>query len=310
MAKLNLNRLSLALVIGLVFVAVCNVAENVYSATESYITGEEMEEQRALSYASIGKCAAPKPEELEIPPEEAQTAYFDTQECVSSTSVANSMKSTDTMMSEVRSGGDVKKPHEKQETPTGGACSQSDKKVMAEQARYGANTDGLTEGKDGAETTASEPGSTAQYALISQNLQNCHEQTLTEMAQVGPSFNLYCKENPDLCSQTAQHWFAPVAVVKASTGFRNFSVYHADRVAKIEHSRTISRQVESRARQERATFDKYNYLSEALKAIADKNQEIDAKAQVQMAGIRGENPGEGLVEKFDQGGTAHNASAL
>jgi len=51
-------------------------------------------------------------------------------------------------------------------------------------------------------------------------------------------------------------------------------------------------------------------MTEAMKALADKNQEIDAKAEVQMAGIRGENPGEGLVEKFDQGGTSHNASAL
>jgi hypothetical protein len=309
MAKLNLNRLSLALVISLVFVAVANIAENVYSQV-SVLTDEETAEQRELSYASLGHCAAPNPEDLEVPVDEAQTDYLDTQACVSDTSVASSIKSNNEMMSEVRSSGGVKKPHDKQEKPDSSPCSKSDKKVMAEQARYGAKTEGLSEGKNGAETSSSKPGSTAQFALISQNLQTCHEQKLTEMAQVGPSFNLYCKENPDLCSQTAQRWYAPVAVVKASTGFRNFSVYHAERIFKIENSISTSRQIEARARSERAHFEKTNYMTEAMKALADKNQEIDAKAEVQMAGIRGENPGEGLVEKFDQGGTSHNASAL
>lgn len=310
MAKLNFNRLSLALVIGLVFVAVANVAENVYSAIDPYLTGEEQAEIREQQYGDLGACPAPTPEELEVPVEEKQTDYFDTQACVSDTSIAASIKSNNQMVSEARSSGGVKKPHEKQEKPESSPCSKSDKKTMAEQARYGAKTEGLSEGKDGAETTASKPGSTAQYALMSQNLQTCHEQTLNEMGQVGPSFNLYCKENPELCSQTAQRWYAPVAVVKASTGFRNFSVYHANRLTEIQNSISTSREVESRARLERGTFEKYNYLSEVTKAMADKDQEIDAKTEVQMAGIRGKKAGEGLVEKFDQGGTAHNASAL
>jgi len=294
----------MVLVLSLVIFAVGNIIENVYSAIDPYISDEEKAELREQRYADLGHCPAPKPEELEVPVEEVQKDYFDTQACVSDTSVASSIKSNNKMIKDVRASGGVKKPFEPVEKPSSSPCSKTDKKVIAEQARNGAKTEGLSEGKDGAETSANQPGSTAEYALVSQNLQTCHEQKMDEMGQVGPSFNLYCKENPEFCTQSASRWYAPIAVAQAQVGYRNFSTYHSKRVQEIETSKKESRQVEERARQERATYERYNYLSQALKTVADKSQEINAKAEVMMIAFQA------YVEKFDQGGTSHNATSL
>lgn len=310
MVKIKLKRFLAAMVFGLWAVGFVNLAQNVYSAIDPVLTEEERTERREDLYG-LGHCAAPDPTSLEVPVEEIQEAYLDTQACVSDTSVANSIKSTNQMMSEVRESGGVKKPHEKQEKPDSSPCSKSDEKVLAEQARYDAQTQGLLEGKNGAETMANNSGSTAEFALISQNLQTCHELKLREMGQVGPSFNFYCEENPEECeASTSTSWFAPVAVVQASAGLRNFSTWHAERISEINQSLDQSQRIEKRARQERATFERYNYLHQAFKTLADKDQEIRAKNEVLMTGFRGENPGEGLVEKFDQGGISHTANSL
>ena len=185
MAKLKLKRLQGVIVFGLLVFAMGNIIENVYSAIPAVLTGEEQEIQREERYASLGACPAPEPEALEVPVEDVQKEYFDAQACVSDTSVASAIKSTNKAMKELRSAGGVKKPFEPEEKPSSSPCSTSDKKALAEQARYGAQTEGLAEGKDGAETMANQPGSTAEYALISQNMQNCHEQTLAEMVKLG-----------------------------------------------------------------------------------------------------------------------------
>ena len=309
MAKLNARRALSTSVFLLFCVGMLNLAQNVYSAIEPILTDEERGELREERYA-LGHCPAPSPEELEVPIEEAQTDYFDTQACVSDTSIASSIKSTNQMMAEVRSSGDTQKPHKKLEKPDSSPCSKSDKKMLAEQSRNGAHTQGLTEGKDGAETAANMPGSMAEFALISQNLQTCHEQRIKEMTQVGPSFNFYCQENPDECPETAHRWLAPIAVVNASVSRQNFSLFHAERIANADAAIAESRAVERRARQERATYERYNYLHQAFAALADKDQQIRANNEVMMMGVRGENPGEGLVEKFQSGGVSHTANSL
>lgn len=309
MAKLNTKRFLLTTVTLLVCVAFVNLTHNVYSAITPIITEDEQAELREERYA-LGHCPAPEPEELEVSVEEAKAAYLETQTCVSDTSIASSIKSTNKMMSGLRDSGGVKQPYEKQEKPNSSPCSKSDKKVLAEQARYGAQTEGLMEGKDGAETTANREGSTAQYALMSQNLQICHEQKLAEMSQVGPSFNLYCKENPDECSQSASHWLAPVAVVQASLGFRNFSQFHAKRIENLAAAAAESAKVEARGRQERATYEQYNYLYQALATMADKEQEIRAKNKIMMEAVDGTSSGGGLKRKFQQGGVGHEAITI
>jgi len=139
MAKLNAKRFLLIMVTLLVCVAFVNFTQNVYSALTPIITEDEQTELREELYA-LGHCPAPEPEELEVPVEEAQEAYMETQACVSDTSIASSIKSTNKMMSGLRDSGGVKQPHEKLEKPDSSPCSKSDKKIMAEQARYGAQT--------------------------------------------------------------------------------------------------------------------------------------------------------------------------
>ena len=95
--------------------------------------------------------------------------------------------------------------------------------------------------------------------------------------------------------------------MQAQVGFRNFTSFHLERLEEIKAAVKQSKKVEERARQERATYEKYNYLHQAMAAVADKDQEIAAKNEVFMIGVEGANPGEGLKVKDNGDSPSHTA---
>ena len=294
----------------LVCVFILNVAQNAYSALEPLITEDEKLE-RDEEIFKLGGCTPPSKELLERPVAEAESEHIDTTACVFSTAMASNIKSTNKMMSEIRQSGDVKQEHEKQEVPSGSSCSQTDEKVMANQAGNGAMTEGYTEGKDGAETTANQPGSPAKYALLTQNLGICYAQTIKEMTSVAVSFNSYCKENPDVCGDsTTTSWLAPIAVVQASVGLVNFSTFHQERINEGNASLKYVSKIEQRANQEFSNFARFNPSEELNKAFDDKALEMKVNTATMAEATVGKNPKEGRVEKFEQGGNSHTANQL
>lgn len=308
MVKFKAPRLQFLLVGTLLTVALSTLVGNVYSSLEPHLTGDEQAELREQRYADLGHGAAPDEKMLKEPLDKVMTGYNDSMACASDTGLKDAAKSREKNGKSLHGAGGIKKPLLPTKMPESSPCSDTHKKMMAKQARYGAKTAGLSEGKNGAPTQASDPGSVNQTALASQNRLKQLEMTLTERNQTAALLNRGCAEGRFECPETSQAsrgWLLPVAMAATATlNNRDMQSYASEQAAATNAAYKMAQTTEKRMGEELAGHDQFKQLSQLIQLQMDKQQEINAKAEImKQAALK-------LEEKMDQGGASHNCSSV
>lgn len=170
--------------------------------------------------------------------------------------------------------------------------------ALAEMARYGGNELGLVEGKDGAVTEANKPGSTAKYALASQNKLNELKYTLAARNETGPAFKRYCAKTGECGNQvSALDWLLPVAV--AAVNQREFNAFWEGERDEAAALLDKAEQTQRRHEREMVAYDRTSHQSTMLDLEMAKLQEINANEQVITEAVLQ------FEIKNDQGGGSH-----
>lgn len=282
---------------------------NARVGVELFGSVEELNEIEAEQRQTLAHAPPIDPKLLSVPLEEVEADYQAQMECASDTALKASLKETEKQVKSLTGEHNVKKQIEPTEVPDSSPCSDTHAKMLDEQAQYGAKTEGLSEGKNGAETQANLDGSVAKTTLASQNRLKQYEMTLAERNQVGPAFNRFCIETGD-CEQAATPsgftWLVPVAVARVQGGLdgQNFERSHAAELIAASQSYEKAARTEDRYNRQLTQYDQLSQLHKLLEVQTAKQQEIKAKDTVIMqAALQ-------LEIKMDQGGASHNCSSV